>query len=457
MHSPFDSSTVEQQIEAIAMGREYAPRRRVTVQDLLGTPVAEMAIAPPVYIHSTISSMREAPTFSLAEIHSAMARAADSFQHDSIAGLSPDAYCQRVRRTTGLPMAVMQNALAVIAQALRDMPQIIDAGRPKGACWSRYDAQALAGCSLFSRKGDVFAVLAAGNGPGIHALWPQALALGYRVLVRPSTREPFTAQRVVCAMVKAGLAHYVALIPTDYRGADELVASADLTLAYGGQDIVDKYRFHPQVRVQGPGRAKIVVGADACLDEAAALVAKSMTDLGGAACVSASAVLVEGDTHDFGRRLRLALQQLPLETLPLVSRQSVDWLSSVLDSPIEADPTPEGYVLYPLVTEVTEPDDPRVQRELPFPCVTVAPYQAIRSAPMLSGSLVVTVFSRQPQLLEPILSDASIRNVYIGDIPTTWMAPSVPHDAYLSDFLMCNRGFRVAPSWSENKSKGEIL
>lgn len=96
-----------------------------------------------------------------------------------------------------------QNALAAIAQALREMPQIIDAGRPQGACWSRHDTQAQAGCSLFSRKGDIFAVLAAGNGPGIHALWPQAVALGYRALVRPSTREPFTAQRVVCAMAQA--------------------------------------------------------------------------------------------------------------------------------------------------------------------------------------------------------------------------------------------------------------
>lgn len=88
MYSSFDSSAVEQ-IEAVAMGREYATRRRVTVRDLLGTPVAEMAIAPPVYIHRTIGSMREAPTFSLAEIHAAMARAADSFQHDSIAGCHP--------------------------------------------------------------------------------------------------------------------------------------------------------------------------------------------------------------------------------------------------------------------------------------------------------------------------------------------------------------------------------
>lgn len=82
--------------------------------------------------------------------------------------------------------------------------------------------------------------------------------------------------------------------PHGLSWADELVASADLALAYGGQDIVDKYRHHPQVRVQGPGRAKILIGADVCMEEAVSLVATSMTDLGGAACVSASAVMVEG-------------------------------------------------------------------------------------------------------------------------------------------------------------------
>ncbi|WP_447873162.1 aldehyde dehydrogenase family protein [Serratia fonticola] len=451
------AATTDRRIEAIALGRTYTTQRRAIVHDLLSIPVAEMTVAPPVYIHKAISSMREAPSLSLAEIHAAMARAADSYQYDTIAGLSPDEYSRLLQRTTGLPETVTQNALATVADALRNMPDIINAGRPQGARWSWDDADALAGYSLFSRKGDVFAVLAAGNGPGIHALWPQAVALGYRTLVRPSTREPFTAQRVICAMVQAGLEHYVALIPTDYRGADELVASADLALAYGGQDIVDKYRHHPQVRVQGPGRAKILIGADVCMEEAVSLVATSMTDLGGAACVSASAVMVEGDVSDFCRRLRQTLQQLPEKVLPRASQQTVDWLNSVIDTPIEASLMSEGYLLRPVVTEVAEPDDPRIHRELPFPCVTVAPYHPTRSAPILSGSLVVTVFSRQPQLLKSIIADASISNVYVGDIPTTWMSPLVPHDAYLSDFLMCNRGFRIAASWIEAESKGEKL
>ncbi len=45
---------------------------------------------------------------------------------------------------------------------------------------------------MWARRGEVLAVHAPGNAPGVHGLWPQALALGYRVAVRPSRREPLT-------------------------------------------------------------------------------------------------------------------------------------------------------------------------------------------------------------------------------------------------------------------------
>jgi len=446
-----------QQIEASALGRNYVTKRRTSVSDLQGNPVTDMAVVPPVYIHNVVSSMRSAATLPLTEIHTALSKAADFYQHDTIAGLSPDDYRQLVRRTTGLPNVVILNSIAAIANSLKMMPDIIVNSMPRGArlVWNEPDT--VNGCSLFSRKGDVFGVLAAGNGPGIPALWPQAVALGYRVLVRPSTREPFTAQRVIGAMEKAGLENYVALIPTDYVGADQLVAAADFSMAYGGQDIVDKYINNTKVRVQGPGRSKIVIGSDANIDAAVSLVVRSMTDLGGAACVSTSAVLIDGNVTEFCLRLKQALRAVSPHLLPRVSEKSLNWLQDVLGIVVDATLTPDGYMFAPLVTEVNEPDDPLIQRELPFPCVTVAPYHPIRSAKILSGSLVVTLYSRLPDLIEPILKDTSISNVYVGDISTTWMSPLIPHDDYLSDFLMCNRGFIRQASWTETENKGDTL
>lgn len=107
-----------------------------------------------------------------------------------------------------------------------------------------------------------------------------------------------------------------------------------------------------------------------------------------------------------------------------------------------------GYPLKPHVAMAASASDPKVQRELPFPCVTIAPFNRQQGCyEALSGSLVVTVLSRQKDLISKVLADASIANVYIGNIPTTWMDFQVPHNGYLADFLMCNRGIRVKAQW----------
>ncbi|MGH3788040.1 MAG: hypothetical protein ACRDRG_16175 [Pseudonocardiaceae bacterium] len=98
------------------------------------------------------------------------------------------------------------------------------------------------GRAVWTRRGDVCAVHAAGNHPGVHGLWVEAPALGYRVAVRPSSREPFTPHRLISAMREAGLGDdQVAFLPTDRAGAGDIIQAADLAMVYGGDDVVHKY------------------------------------------------------------------------------------------------------------------------------------------------------------------------------------------------------------------------
>lgn len=98
---------------------------------------------------------------------------------------------------------------------------------------------------------------AAGNHPGTHSLWPEALALGFRVAVRPSRREPFTPHRLITALRSAGFGpDQVALLPAGHDLAGELLKSADLGMVYGGDDVVRRHRTDPTVLTQGPGRSK---------------------------------------------------------------------------------------------------------------------------------------------------------------------------------------------------------
>jgi hypothetical protein len=66
----------------------------------------------------------------------------------------------------------------------------------------------------------------------------------------------------------------------------------------------------------------------------------------------------------------------------------------------------------------------------------VAPWNRTDGTAALRETLVLSVFTHDRPLLDMLLSEPTIANVYVGDHPTYWMAPGVPHDSYLSDFLM---------------------
>jgi len=311
----------------------------------------------------------------------------------------------------------------------------------------------------------VFAVHAAGNGPGVHGLWPQALALGYRVAVRPSRREPLTAHRLVNALRQSGFRpEDAAYLPTDHGGADEIIRSADLAMVYGSQDVVDKYANDPTVVVNGPGRAKILITADRDWRDYVDLIVDSIANLGGMACVNTTAVLYEGDPAPLARAIaeRLAtIQPLPTEderailpTQPLEKAQALaNYLAQkaarttpLLGADQVVAPLGDGYAaLRPAVHVMVEPgsgelsDEPNI--ELPFPCAWVSPWSRDAGVKPLRHSLVVTAVTGDEELIDDLIAEPTVTNVYCGHHPTFFTAPEIPHDGFLADVLMRNKGF----------------
>lgn len=443
-----------QAIEARCLGVPYHSKSREKIFDVSGQIICESSIMPAVYIQDKIMQMRKASGLSLIQRYERLKKAGQIYAEATLAGLNPKTYISLVSRVTGIQKSVIENSLTNIVYGLCHMAEILQAATPSGAVWNINDSATLQGCSLFSRRGDVLSVITAGNGPGVHGLWPQAIAMGYKTLVKPSLREPFTAQRLVYAMELAQLKDYVAFIPTNHKGTETMILESDLAIVYGGPDIATKYANNPKILIQGPGRSKIVVGQDVNYKDAAVLAARSAMALGGAACVSTSAVLVEGDPKRFARKLR---EEFKLHTyshsFTLCRKQEAEIYKKMLkaddDAPWNYKQTSQGCILPPHVTLVDSVSDFKVQRELPFPCVVVAPFNAQddSSYKALSDSLVVTVLSQQKKIISKVLADTSISNVYIGNVPTTWMDFRVPHDGYLADFLMCNRGVRVDTQW----------
>jgi acyl-CoA reductase-like NAD-dependent aldehyde dehydrogenase len=351
---------------------------------------------------------------------------------------------------------VVRATVTAIAARLRRAHYSVEHARPTGAVSRWDDPLTRTGRAVWVRRGNVFAVHAAGNHPGPHSLWPEALALGYRVAVRPSRREPFTPHRLVMALRAAGFRDdQVALLPTDHSTADALVRGADLGLVYGGEDVVRRYAGEGSVLPQGPGRSKILLTREVDWREHLDTIVDSVSGHGGTGCVNATAVFVEGDPAPLCAALaeRLAtVPSLPPEdpaavfpVQPLATAKAFEahlvhratgtrpWLGG---NGILNELGDGSAVLRAAVHQLDGPDAPQAAVELPFPCVWVAPWTREAGLAPLRNSLVLTAITHDDRLVAELVDEPSIGNVYVGDHRTYWMESGLPHDSYLAEFLM---------------------
>ena len=452
-------------IDALGPNGEYRTRNREVIATTGGTPVVELSIVPPLYLSRTIGAQRKVRPLPAAQSEAALAGTADVFATAVIGGLDFEAYVALASRISGLPIAITRAGARSVADAVASAVDAVRPARPVGAAVDWREERTRNGSAVWARRGEVFAVHAAGNGPGVHGLWPQALALGYRVAVRPSRREPLTAHRLVNALRQAGFrAEDAVYLPTDHDGADEIIRSADVAMVFGGQDVVDKYAHDPTVVVNGPGRAKILITADQDWRDYIDVIVDSIANLGGMACVNTTAVLYEGDPAPLARAIaeRLAaIEPLPSEDeraiLPTQSIDKATALASYLAAKaagttplLGADqvvaPVGAGYAaLRPAVHMLAEPGSgtltDKLNIELPFPCVWVAPWSRAAGIEPLRHSLVVNAITGDDDLIDDLLGEPTVTNVYRGRHPTYYGAPHIPHDGFLADVLMRNKGF----------------
>jgi hypothetical protein len=88
------------------------------------------------------------------------------------------------------------------------------------------------------------------------------------------------------------------------------------------------------------------------------------------------------------------------------------------------------------VHQLDRPDAEQAGLELSFPCVWVAPWTRDAGLKPLKQTLVLTAITEDARLVDALLDEPTISNVYLGDHPTYWIEPGIPHDGYLADFLM---------------------
>jgi acyl-CoA reductase-like NAD-dependent aldehyde dehydrogenase len=448
-------------LAALGPDGEYPTRNREIIKDTAGVPVAESSVVPRLFVHRSIDAQRKLRPLPAAQREAALKRAADVFVSSTIDGLEFDSYVELTCRVSGLPMSAARAGAHTVAESLTTACDAVRPARPSGASPDWRELETPAGGAVWVRHGGVLAVHAPGNAPGVHGLWPQALALGYRVAIRPSRREPLTAHRLIHALRQTGFRAADALyLPTDHTVSDDVVRAADLALVYGGQDVVDRYTHDPRVLTNGPGRTKILITAECDWRDYLDVIVDSIANLGGMACVNATAVLYEGDAaqlaHAIADRLS-TIEPLPnTDERTVLPTTSVDAARALADhlaaraagsiavlgaDQVVADLGGGFAALRPAVHLLASPDPAKLNVELPFPCVWVSPWSRADGITPLRNSLVLNAITSDDELVDELVNEPTVTNVYRGRHATHHTAPHIPHEGFLADFLMRNKGF----------------
>lgn len=458
-------------IPALGPTGPYRTRNRTTVTDASGVAALELASVPGLVVSHWIDQLRASAPLPVAQAADVLAKAAGVFADQEVLGDDLDAHERRVAELTGTPLAVVRECDRLITATLRDVARTASAARPAGCVpVGTAPSKSLPATAAWRRTGDVLAVHAAGNSPGVHAMWLEALALGYRVAVRPSNRDPLTPLRLVTALREAGVpATQLVVAPCDHATADLIVERSDRAVVYGGQDVVDKYRDRADVRSQGPGRSKLVVAADADRGTGLELARTGALYHAGTACTATTGVLVEHDPAGFAAELAAVLAEVTpagpvagTALLPCMPEADARRLATALldrteDAVVHLAPRVERLggegslaALTPAVVELTSPKDPLLSYEMPFPCVWVAPFER-GATDVLDGSLVLSLHTEDLGLIAAASELTSVSNVYRSR-PTSWIHPDVPHDGFLGEFLMRATGLALA---DENETRSD--
>jgi hypothetical protein len=214
-------------------------------------------------------------------------------------------------RSAGLPVALVDRWCAMLADQLAVLTAAAPPKVPEAGAGSR------ARFTLVSLPANTFTCLES----VLAALWA-----GDLTWVRPSTREPLSALRLVSALVQAGWpSELIGFYPTRPDRLPVLAAITDRQVLYGGAELAAAVGKLPSAQWHGPMRVGAVVAEDADPDEAAAALLPLVASEGGRFCTTTRAIFCRADPAPLAGRLARLLDAIPFRpdgiSLPLAASQ----------------------------------------------------------------------------------------------------------------------------------------
>jgi aldehyde dehydrogenase family protein len=421
-------------------------------------------------------SAKRLERFSTRELVDICTRAAEYFTNDSLplgdTSQTPEEYVQQVSATTGLPYVLARRNMLKIKSMLANMESVLN-GLTRNLDWAildrgfgEFEGHSL---SFFPRTQSLGGVLP-NNSPGVHSLWIPAFPLRIPLVLKPGSAEPWTPYRIIQSLIEAGAPREAfSFYPADHAGAGEILRNCGRSLLFGDSSTTGAWANDPRVEIHGPGYSKIIIGAD-CVDDWEQyldVMIASIADNGGRSCVNASAVWTPAHAHEISEALAKRLAQIMpraaddenAQLAPFVDPQVAKRINAIIDQglsePGARDVTAAyrdterlatwnncSYLLPTVV--LSEPDHPLAMKEFLFPFASVVQVDQNEIPAQLGPTLVVTAITKDPKLIQTLVSSPRIDRLNIGALPTNQVSWDQPHEGNLFEHLYARRAFQHA-------------
>jgi len=248
----------------------------------------------------------------------------------------------------------------------------------------------------------------------------------------------------------------------------EILLRTDRSMLFGDENTVRAWKRNPRVQLHGPGRSKVIFGADRAgewerhLDMLVASVAAN----GGRSCVNASGVWTTDHADALAAGLAERLARIEARSLddpeasiaafsnPQIAHRISEFIDRWLTVPGAEDVTakirPGDRVaekdgctfLLPTVIRCTDPGHPLATTELLFPFVSVVETSQETLAEAIGPTLVASLISDDPGLRRELLIARHVDRLNLGAVPTGAISWDQPHEGNLFEHLYRQRAYQ---------------
>lgn len=418
--------------------------------------------------------------FSTADLVDMCRRAADHFVNDTLLlgeqPQTPEDYVRQVSATTGLPHVMVRKNMQKIRSMFAEMQNVLN-GLTRKIDWEVLDRGfgEVEGHSVsFFPCAESLGVVLPNNSPGVHSLWIPAFALKMPLVLKPGSAEPWTPYRIVQALIKAGAPKEpFSFFPADHGGAGEILRNCGRGIMFGDTSAVGVWENDPRVEIHGPGYSKVILGED-CVDEWEKyldVMVTSIVENGGRSCVNASAVWTPAHADKISDALAERLAKIfpraaedeAAQLAPFVDPNVASRISQIIDqgltepgardvtAPYRADERLTKWnncsYLLPTIVHCAHPTHRLANKEFLFPFASVVQVPQAELTENLGPSLVVTAITRDPALVQRLVSSPNVDRLNVGPVPTNHVSWDQPHEGNLFEHLYARRAFQRAASF----------